>query len=258
MPSIEEAATSLVAPYHPTIPKKKRKPAKRRILKKAEATAVAQALQQALKLSKEIEVPASSLVSKDASAVAIEVIQAAKDLQNHVVSEAEDLLLIANSAGGNQKVSDVKPAEVVNVSSDSSSLSLSSSSDSDDDKPLGQRYPKLVKSHPTSTKTYKKPSQTSSYEHVGHVIDQKLEEFSERRNQYIDRILRHHPQPLNIQPLNIIVPDEFNLNSEQAPETASEAVASDKVVSDSPQQHTPEPQKTSSPQQQPTNTHIDP
>lgn len=51
---------------------------------------------------------------------------------------------------------------------------------------------------------------------------------------------------------------EVNLNLEKASETASEVVASEKVVSESPQQHTPEPQKTSSPQQQSPNTHIDP
>jgi len=47
-------------------------------------------------------------------------------------------------------------------------------------------------------------------------------------------------------------------NSEKAYETTSGADASVKVVSERPQQHTPEPEKTPSPQQQPTNTHIDP
>jgi hypothetical protein len=144
------------------------------------------------------------------------------------------------------------PSEPVihEISSDSPSTSLetssSSSSDSDDDKPLGYRYPKLVQSHPTSTKTHKNPSQTSSYESVGHVIDQKLEEISERRNQYIDRILLHHPQPLNIQSLNMIVPDNVESDLQTTSEMAPEASASE-----SPQHHAPEPQTTSSPQQPP-------
>jgi DUF1009 family protein len=49
--------------------------------KKKEEEAAAQALQKALKLSKEIEVPASSFVRKDAAAVATEAIQATEDLQ---------------------------------------------------------------------------------------------------------------------------------------------------------------------------------
>jgi hypothetical protein len=235
MPSIEKVATFLVVPDQPTIPKKKRKPAIRRIKESTVATSeVVEAAEKALEITTE--------------------------LQEISTSEAENLLLSASKSV--QKDFDAKSEEVVNVPSDSSSLplssTLSSSSDSDDDKPIGQRFLTLLKSHPTSTKSYKKPSQTSSYEPVGHVIDQKLEEMSERRNQYIDRILLHHPQPLNIQTLNIISPEEVNLNSGKAFETASEAVASDKVVSESPQQHTPEPQKTSSPQQQPTNTHIYP
>jgi translation elongation factor EF-G len=60
--------------------------------------------------------------------------------------------------------------------------------------------------------------------------------LAEQRDHVIDTILRHHPQPLNIQPLNTIVPDEVNSNSEKASETTPEAAASDKVVSEDPQQ----------------------
>jgi hypothetical protein len=74
--------------------------------------------------------------------------------------------------------------------------------------------------------------------------------MAERRDQVIDSILRHHHQPLNIQPLNMVVPENVNLNSEKTSETTSKAVASEKVVSEIPQQQTPEPHKPSSPQQQ--------
>jgi hypothetical protein len=71
---------------------------------------------------------------------------------------------------------------------------------------------------------------------------------STQDNSVLDNLIRHCSGEL---------PDP-NLNSEKASETTSKAVASHKVVSESPKQHTPEPQKTSSPQQQPTNMHIDP
>jgi hypothetical protein len=154
-----------------------------------------------------------------------------------------------------QKDSDSKPEVVINVSSDSSS---SSSSDSDDDIPIVLLFRKLVKSHPTSTKTNKKPSRSSTYELVGHIINEKLEEMAERRDKVIDTILRHNPQPLNIQPLNMIIPENVEPTSEKASETTPEAAASDKVVSESPQQQTPEPHKPSSPQQPPTITETDP
>jgi hypothetical protein len=76
--------------------------------------------------------------------------------------------------------------------------------------------------------------------------------MAERRDKVIDSILRHHPQPLNIQPLNMVVPENVELNSEKASETTSKVVASEKIVSESPQQQTPEPHKPSSPQQQQT------
>jgi hypothetical protein len=178
-------------------------------------------------------------------------LEIATELQEFVTSEASQLLMASVTTEANQKrtadcseasktgnVSSHKELVIHEISSNSFSTSLStssSSSDSDDDKPIGHRYPNLVKSHPTSTKTYKKPSQTSSYEPVGHVIDQKINDMSERRNQYIDRILLNHPlQPLNIKPLNMIVPENVESELQTASEIASEAVASEKVISESP------------------------
>jgi hypothetical protein len=71
-----------------------------------------------------------------------------------------------------------------------------------------------------------------------------------KRDQFIDRILRHNPQPLNIKPLNMIAPDEVNSNSHKASEMGPETSASDKDNSESPQQQQPEPEKTTSPPQQ--------
>lgn len=258
MPSIKEVVISLVAPDQPTIPKKKRKPAVRKIkdfphvIKEAETATAASGVVEA----------------------AGKVLEIATELQEMVTSEASQLLLASEIAVNDQKrtadgleasttgnVSSHTEPVIHEISSNSSSISLetsSSSSDSDDDKPIGHRYPNLIKTQSTSTETHTKPSQTSSYEPVGHIIDQKLEEMSERRNQFIDRILLHHPQPLNIQPFNMIVPDSVESDSQKASEMAPEASASEKVISEPPQQQEPKPQKTSSPQQQPTNTPAEP
>jgi hypothetical protein len=267
VPSIEEVVEDLdsslvlnvgIAPIQPAIPKKKRKPAVRRIkdfphvVKQAEATTAAPGVVDATK----------------------EVLELATELQEISMSEASQLLKVPVTTKADQKrTADCSEASTTGtvpshtepviheISSNSTSISLetsSSSSDSDDDKPLGHRYPKLIKGQSTSTKTHKKPSQTSSYEPVGHIINQKLEEIFERRNQVIDRILLHHPQPLNIQPLNMIVPDNVESNSQKASEMAPEASASEKDISESPQQQQPKQQKTPSPQQQPTNAPAEP
>ena len=68
--------------------------------------------------------------------------------------------------------------------------------------------------------------------------------MAESRDRVIDTILRHPPQPLNIQPLNMIVPENVESTSEKASETTPEAVASEKIISESPQHHEPEPQKS--------------
>jgi hypothetical protein len=164
----------------PAIPKKKRKPAVRRtkdfphVTKKVEA--------------------ASDLAMKDLQgkkAEAERVLEISSELEESVVSEAKHLMLMASESA--QKDSDPEPEEVVNISSDSAS---SSSSDSDDDIPIGLLLRKPIKSHSTSTNTDKKPSQSSSYEPVGLIINQKLGEMAEQRDRVIDTILRHHPQPL--------------------------------------------------------------
>jgi hypothetical protein len=104
------AESSQSLPAQPSIPKKKRKHAVRKLKvadyvmeeeeqieattnlltievkrKKAEDAAT---LQKALELAKEIEVPASSIVRKDAGAIAQEVIKATEEVQEMVAIEA--------------------------------------------------------------------------------------------------------------------------------------------------------------------------
>jgi hypothetical protein len=99
------ASSIEIAPDQPPVPKKKRKPALRKIKespyvveevegveastdlvireinKKKAEVAAAEALQKALELAKQIEVPASSFVREDAALVAKEAIQGTEDLQ---------------------------------------------------------------------------------------------------------------------------------------------------------------------------------
>jgi hypothetical protein len=118
-------------------------------------------------------------------------------------------------------------------------------------------------------------------------INERIGEMSAMRNKVCERLPLNHPfQPQIIQPLNMVVPDEVNVESsssqppstnqtqdttvldnlvshysgelpevrqhlEKASEVASEAVAHEEVTSESPQQQTPNPQI--SPQMNPDN-----
>jgi hypothetical protein len=112
-------------------------------------------------------------------------------------------------------------------------------------------------------------------------INERIGEMSEMRNQVCERLPLHHPfQPQVIQPLNMVVPDEVNVepsssqppsinqtedttvidnlvshytselpevrpNLEKASEVTSEAIAQEEVTSENPQQQPPNPQMTS-------------
>jgi hypothetical protein len=126
---------------------------------------------------------------------------------------------------------------VIHEISDPSS-STSSSSDSDDDKPLDQRYPKLLKRHPTSTKTYKKLSQSIPFEPMFSTIHRKISELLEPKS---SKLPHNHPnQPQYIPPLNMILPDNVDIESDL--QKASE-VASMEVASESPHHHQPQNQQ---------------
>jgi hypothetical protein len=163
-----------------------------------------------------------------------------------VTLEAENLLIVVSSSEDVQKVFVAEPEAVFNVASDSSSLSLSlssSSSTDSDDILIGQHYPKLTKIQSTTTKIYKKPSQTINFEPMAPLIYEKIGEMSVRRNQICERLPLNHPlQPQIIQPLNMVVPGEVSTNSERTSEIAYEAVANEEVISESPQQQPLEPQ----------------
>jgi hypothetical protein len=166
------------------------------------------------------------------------------ELQEMVTSEASQLLMAPYIAeDGQKKTTDCSEAsmlgnvathtepvihELSDSSSSTSSSTSSSSFDSDDDKPLGQRY-------------------STPFEPIFPTINRKIGEILELKS---SRLPPNHPdQPQYIPPLNMILPDNVDIVSNL--QTASE-VAPKKVISESPQHQEPEPQKTLSPQHQPS------
>jgi hypothetical protein len=60
----------------------------------------ASALQKALEIAKEIEVPASSIAREDDGVVAQKLVEATEDLQEMATSDAGNLLMIVNVGEG--------------------------------------------------------------------------------------------------------------------------------------------------------------
>jgi hypothetical protein len=249
-----------------------------------------------------IEVPASSIVREDAGEVAQEVFKATKAVPELASSEAKKIL-IKVSTDGSEGVQEDQAAgseaaapeaitgipssphshTVVEIGSDStqstSSQSTSSLNSSElDDLPIGLVFQTNKKGQSSTTKTYKKPSQTIPFEPMVPSINERIGEISDMRNIVCERLPLNHPlQPQIIQPLNMVVPDEVHvkssssqppstnqtqdttvldnlvshysgelpevrLHSEKASEVASVAVAYEEVTSESPQQQTPNTQ----------------
>jgi len=198
------ATTSQSAPKQPSIPKRKRKNNFRKLkesryvededqivkatnlvnreLKKNKIVKEA-SIQKALKLAKQIEVPASNIVREDAADAAQEVIKAAEVVQELAATEAEGLAMVTaeEAQEGNTDVleapgsseapegisetlhTDVEIVELgssspSDIRSNSPSSSSSTTSSDPDDIPLSKVYSILNKALPPSpsTKTTKK------------------------------------------------------------------------------------------------------
>jgi len=197
------ATTSMTAPKQPSIPKRKRKHVVRKLKESkyveeeeqgAEATQLVsrevrrkrvkdEAIQRALELAKQIEVPASNIAREDAAETAQEVIKADEVVQELAATEAEVLALVTSEEAkeGNIAASEAPDSpeapegisetlhtdgEIVELGSSSSSdirstspSSSSSTISSDlDDIPLSKVYTSLNKTltPSPSTKTNKK------------------------------------------------------------------------------------------------------
>jgi hypothetical protein len=206
------------------------------------------------------------------------VVSATEDVQEDTAAGSEAAAPGADETGIPNSPHSHNVVEIGLESTQSSpSKSTSSSSFTDiDDVPLGQRYPKLTKSQPTSTKTNKKPKTNNSQEPVRTPIDDRIIGLAQRKAYLYNRFpVNYNPlRPPMIQPLNMVPSDE-NVepsSSSQPPSTnqtedttvidnlvshytgelpevrpslqrASE-VASEEVASESPQQQPPNPQIT--------------
>jgi len=261
----------------------------REVKKKKAEDAVA--LQKALEVARDIEVPASSLSGATMAAVAEEIMNNAADLQGMATSEVGSLMVVQRAEVGAQEDlaagseaaaisgnSDFTHSNsVIDIESDSNpSQSNSSSSSTDiDDIPLDILYKSNQKGHSSKAKLQKKPSKPTPYKPMDPPVDVKIGELLEMRSKILP--LNHPLQPQIIQPLNMIAPDDhvepsltnqtedtsvlYNLSSHLSGELpgvvlnlekASE-VESMEAASESPQQHTPELQKTpTNPEQVPT------
>jgi len=245
------ATTSMTAPKQPSIPKRKRKHVVRKLKESkyveeeeqvAEATQLVsrevrrkkvndEAVQRALELAKQIEVPASIIAREDAAEATQEVIKAAEVVQELAATEAEVLALVASKEAneGNAATSEAPDSpeapegisetlytdvEIVALGSSSSSdtrsnspSSSSSTTTSDsDDMLLSKAYSSLNKtlSPSTSTKTTQKPDDifVSMYPSV----EERLISMQQRRIDACNHLPADHPlQPPIIEPIQFIL-----------------------------------------------------
>jgi hypothetical protein len=251
------AASSQTAPEQPSIPKKKRKTTyvtreeeeveaatdlvTREVKgKKAEDAA---ALQKALEVAKETEIPASSFAREDAVTYAQEVVKATEDLQELAASEVGNMLMVVSAGGDAQKdqaagseattgnpdfshTDDVIEVESHSTPSTSSQSTSSLSSSEFDDAPLGKLYPSIQKGLSSSTKNNKNPADNTPHEPVRSDIDERIIGVSQRKTDFYNRFPANNSlKPPMIQPLNVVLADtEFtdeHISSESSNPNAS-------------------------------------
>jgi hypothetical protein len=181
-----------------------------------------------MEITKDIEVPASSLARKDAVADAKEVVRAAEDLQGLVASEAKRLMMVANegvqgdiAAGSETAAPEAGTGipdsphsntiiEVESHSTQSSSSQSTSSlySSELDDLPIGLVYKTTKKDHSSTTKIHKKPAVDTTQEPVRSDIDERIIGMSQRKADFYNRFPVNNPlKPPMIPPLNVVPAD---------------------------------------------------
>ena len=246
----KDATTSQSVPELPSIPKRKRKHVVRKLKESkyvedeeqvAEATQLMSrevrrkkvnddAIQRALELANQIEVPASSIAREDAAEAAQEVIKAPEVVQELAATEAEILALVTSEEAkeGKTAASETPDSpevpegisetlhtnvEIVELGSSSSSdtrsnlpSSSSSTTSSDpDDMPLSKVHSTLNKalSPSTSTKTNTKPDDTFLPMYPS--VEEILISMQQRRIFACKHLPVDHPlQPPVIEPIQFI------------------------------------------------------
>jgi len=243
--------TSQPQPAQPSIPKKKRKHVVRKlkiapkekeveeeneivsreVRRKKEVDAAA--LEKALRLAKEIEVPAEVLIKESTVEVVQLGIELTENLQQMVV--ADELVKAADEVHEEAGYSKVDASEVhkgnngySSTSSDSrstpASLSTSSSTSSDmDDIPLNRVYENLNKrlSLSPSTKTEKKPD-SDTFVHMYPSIEERIHDMQQRRINACVRLHVDHPlQPPMIEHIQFVPADAEGVNDHIRSESAN-------------------------------------
>jgi len=158
-----------------------------REVKKKKAKEAA-ALQKALEVAKEIEVPASLLSKTVVAAVAEQALKSVAELQMDVTAEVENLLLAPGvegaqmvSTAGSEAMSgntSTHSEPVIHIESDSNHSPSSSSTDSDD--MLIRTLLKSIHSPSPSSKLHKKP--TKPYEPMEPPVEVRISELLELRS----------------------------------------------------------------------------
>ena len=164
-----------------------------------------EAVQRAVELASQIEVPSSSLLKEDEALAASQVVKAAAVIQNLAVSKVEVLGFveaaeareeIAGTSGAAEtsethvSMSDAltsnveivelgSSSETLTNSPDSSSSSSILSSSDEDDIPLSKIYSSINKTPSTSTKTSKKPDDI--FEPMYPSIQERMIEMQQKR-----------------------------------------------------------------------------
>jgi len=245
---------------------------------KMKKPANAAALQKALDIAKDIEVPVEALLKESTIEAAHKVIELTEDLQELVMAsdllnsaeetQKEDVTCLEATASeatrGNSNSHNISNVIEIESSSTSTSHSTSVSTSSDiDNIPLNKVYATLHKSlsPSSSTKHQKKPDGDTFVPMYPSVLN-RIADLSQMRIDVCNKLSTNHPmQPPMIEPLQTILVDAEFLNEQAVPEPnipetsssqpqpstqtcelnlekASE-LASDEITLESPQQQEP-------------------
>ena len=175
-----------------------------------------EAVQRAVELASQIEVPASSLLKEDAALAASQVVEAAAVIQNLAVSEAEVLgfvevteakeeiagtlgaaetsetyVSMSDALTSNVEIVDLgSTSETLTNSPDSSSSSFILSSSDEDDIPLSKIYSSINKT-PSKTKTSQKPDDI--FEPMYPSVQERMIEMQQKRIDACKYLPADHP-----------------------------------------------------------------
>ena len=186
----------------------------------------AAALEKALEIAKEIEVPAEVLLKESTLEAAQKVIELSRNLQQLVVTDAS-----LNDAGESQKkkatYSEDAALEASRGSTTSASLSTFVTTSSDmDDIPLDRVYANLQKSiSPSSSTKHKRKPYNDTFVPMYPYVEERIHDMQQRTINACVRLPADHPlQPPMIEPLQLIPVDAEVVGDQTGPESTNHEV----------------------------------